>query len=76
MRRQVERGEQPQGPRADWLRAGSRAVVRVLAEHCDRFKAEHPEQAPSLADALDILLTARAILLAMAGKLPRKPEEP
>lgn len=76
MRQQIERGEQPQGVRAEWLRAGANVIVHVVAEQCDRFNAEHPEQAPSLADALDLLWTARATLLAMAGRLPRKPEDP
>jgi hypothetical protein len=75
MRDQIERGEEPQGPRADWLRAGSQAIVRLVAEQSDRFKDQHPEQAPSLADALDLLWTARATLLAMAGKAPGRHEE-
>src|SRR5438132_5116721 len=68
MRRRLERGEQPQGPRAHWLRGGAQAILHLVAEQCDRFGVEHPEQAPSLADALDLLLTARAMLLSMAPK--------
>ena len=68
MRRQIECGEQPQGPRAEWLRAGSKALLHLVAQECERFSAEHPEQAASLADALDLLWTARAVLLAMAPK--------
>jgi len=66
IRQQIERGEQPQGPRVEWLRAGSKAILLLVAQQCERFTAEHPEQAASLADALDLLCTARAILLAMA----------
>ncbi|HEY4885821.1 MAG TPA: hypothetical protein VII08_19520 [Myxococcales bacterium] len=68
LRQQLERGEQPQGPRAEWLRAGSKAILHLVAQQCERFTAEHPEQAASLADALDLLWTARAMLLAMAPK--------
>src|SRR5438046_3023565 len=68
MQAQIDRGEQPHGPRAEWLRAGSSAILRVVAEQCERFTAEHPKEAASLADALDLLWTARAVLLAMAPK--------
>jgi len=68
MQAQIERGEQPEGPRAEWLRTGSRAILHLVAQQYERFTAEHPEQAASLSDALDLLWTARAALLATAPK--------
>ena len=68
MQQQVEGGEQPKGPRAEWLSGGSKAILPLVAQQCERFTAEHPEQAASLADALDLLWTARAALLSMGPK--------
>ncbi len=63
---QLQRGEMPTGYRAEWLRRSAMAVITVAAECGERLDVEHPEQAVSLADTLDVLATARRILLASA----------
>jgi hypothetical protein len=68
MQAQIERGEEPTGPRADWLHASAHRILGVVAEQCERFTAEHPEQAASLADALDMVWNTRTMLLAMKPK--------
>ncbi len=61
---QLQRGETPTGYRAQWLRRSAMAVIKTIAECGEALDVEHPEQAVSMADTLDVLACARRILLA------------
>lgn len=64
MMEQVARGEEPQPAyRARWLRESAHAIIRLLAERAKAFDATHEDDAASLADFLDALLSARKMLL-------------
>jgi len=68
---QLQRGETPTGYRAQWLRRSAMAVIKTVAECGEALDAEHPEQAVSLADTLDVLACARRILLASVPQSSR-----
>jgi len=71
---QIERGEEPAPAyRVEWLRETAKEIVLLVARRGEAFNAAHPEDGSSLADALDSVASARAILMSMA---PRDLEDP
>jgi len=69
MQRQIDRGEEPAPAyRVEWLRETAKEIVLMVAKRGEEFNAAHPEDGFSLADALDVLATARTMLLSMAPR--------
>lgn len=58
LRLAIQRGEQPQSYRIDWLLKTSDAVFDVMKEHAREFNAEYPHDHISAQDMLDVLLTS------------------
>lgn len=54
----IDRGEQPKGPKADWIRASAGHVLELLGEIAEQYNAEH-DDAAIVGDMLDILATAK-----------------
>ena len=74
MRVQMEIGQEPSPAyRVEWLRETAKEIVLLVAKRGEAFNAAHPEDGSSLADALDSVASARAILMSMA---PRDLEDP
>jgi len=67
LQRQLDQGLEPRGYRAEWLRAGAKVIVMLAVQHGDALGAEHPEDAVSLADLLNLLASARGMLIAKCG---------
>jgi hypothetical protein len=69
MMEQIERGEEPAPAyRVEWLRQTAKEIVLLLARMGEDFNATHSDDAISLADALDSLASARAMLMTMAPR--------
>jgi hypothetical protein len=64
----VERGEKPTGYRADWLITSADSVLIHLDSLVQKFNEQHPDDMASLADLLDIIMTARKKLLHVADQ--------
>jgi hypothetical protein len=58
----IDRGEEPQGPKADWVRESAAHVLALLEEIADEYDAEHDDDTVIDGDILDILATARGYL--------------
>lgn len=58
----LARGESPEGPRIDWLRAAGSKVFDVLISEAQRFNAENPDDRISGQDLVDVLINAEALL--------------
>ena len=57
MHHQIERGEDPTGYRAEWLKATTRKVSQLLAEEAERFNKTYVNDMASVPDLLDVLAT-------------------
>jgi len=69
IQRQIARGEDPLPRyRLEWLRETAGQIVLAVARAGEEFNATHPEDAFSLADALDAVASARTMLLSMSGQ--------
>ena len=63
----VERGEKPQGYRADWLRQEALHLVRVMEQVAMEFNVAHPDDKCSTADLQDVLITAHRLFSSGSG---------
>ena len=73
---QIARGEDPKPAyRVQWLRQTAKEIVLLVAKSGEEFNATHREDGFSLADALDAVASARAILMSMAPRDLKDSEE-
>lgn len=63
----VQRGEEPTGYRAEWLKETVRAVFRLMASQAAMFNTVHPRDRISTNDFIDVLNTAIGKLLKASG---------
>jgi hypothetical protein len=59
MHAMLDKGEQPKGPKADWIRESAGHVLELLTEIAQQYNVTHDEDAAITGDVLDILATVR-----------------
>jgi hypothetical protein len=57
----ISRGEAPRGYRPAWVVAQSQVLVRFLGQTAQDFNRAHPDDACSVSDLLDILMTTAGL---------------
>src|SRR5262249_24242961 len=69
MRREVEAGITSSGPHGDFLRRVAHDLVEVMCEEAETFNSTHKDLMISTAYLLDVLVSARLMLLAAADRM-------
>jgi hypothetical protein len=63
----IQRGEEPEGHRVDWVVAASNALVDVLMAAAQSFNEVYPYDTILLGDFLDVVATTRGRLIKASG---------
>lgn len=58
----IARGETPEGVRPEFVRSSTRLVLEFLGDIAGTYNAEHPNDAATYGDLLDIIATVQASL--------------
>ena len=62
LRSSLNRGEEPHGPRAEWIRAAAAQVLEVLGSQARDFNTKYVDDRISVADMADVLATVLNLL--------------
>lgn len=62
MQEKLERGEQPDCPRSQWLRSTSRRLIEEITQAAQEFNETNTDDLISVSDLADVLTTTLALL--------------
>lgn len=58
----IKRGEDPSGPRPEWIKESALEVIELLKNQGAQFNADNPDDRASISDLLDVIATAQAMI--------------